>query len=213
MYRIAQCIGESICRFCQVYFVGHYIKVQCIFEGHNRLALVYIYKLTLADNSRGHVAIAILQVFNDIGLYIAILLSRQDLITNDSLCANTFFTTTFGLISSRSFRCTTCNWWWCHTNATHWRRSHTYSIHRRRCTTWCTHRWRYHAYTRRRWCHSYATWRWHCTSTSILIITHRSTLYSSSTIYRNKAISITTWRSKGVSTVSRCSCDSWASLL
>ena len=54
------------------------------------LALIYVYKLTLADNSRGHIAIAILQVFNDIGLYIAILLSRQDLITNDSLCTNTF---------------------------------------------------------------------------------------------------------------------------
>ena len=184
--------------------------MQCIFKGHNSLALIYVYKLTLADNGRGHIAIAILQVFNDIGLYIAILLSRQDLITNDSLCTNTFFTTTFGLISSRSFWCTACTWWR-HTNTAHWRRSHTYSIHRRRCTTWCTHRWRCHTYTRRRWCHPHSTWRRHSTNSTILSTTHGSILYSS-IIYRNKAIGITTWRAKGISTVSRCSCDSWASL-
>ena len=200
MYWIAQCIGESICRFCQVDFVGHYIEMQCIFEGHYRFALVYVYELTLANYGRGHIAIAVLQVFNDIGLYIAILLSRQDLITNDSLCTNTFFTTTFGLISSRSFWCTACTWWR-HTNTAHWRRSHTYSIHRRRCTTWCTHRWRCqayicrqwcHAYISRRWHHSYATWRWYCTNSNTLITTHGSTLYSSLMIYRNKAIGITT---------------------
>ena len=185
--------------------------MQCIFEGHNRLALIYVYKLTLTDDGGGHIAIAILQVFNDIRLYITILLSRQDLITNNSLRSNTFFTTTFSLISSRSFRCTTCNWWWCHTNAAHWRRSHTYSIHRRRCTTWCTHRWRCHAYTRRRWCHPHSTWRRHSTNSTILSTTHGSILYSS-IIYRNKTIGIPTWRSKGLSTISRCSCDSWASL-
>ena len=184
--------------------------MQCIFKGHNSLAFVYVYELTLADNGRGHIAIAVLQVFNDIGLYITILLSRQDLITNNSLRTNTFFTTTFGLISSRSFWCTACTWWR-HTNTAHWRRSHTYSIHRRRCTTWCTHRWRCHAYTRRRWCHPHATWGRHSTNSTILSTTHGSILYSS-IIYRNKVISITTWRSKGVSTISRCSCDSWASL-
>ena len=211
MYRITQCIGESICRFCQVYFVGHYIEVQCIFEGHNRLALIYVYKLTLTDDGGGHIAIAVLQVFNDIRLYIAILLSRQDLITNDSLCTNTFFTTTFGLISSRSFWCTACTWWR-HTNTAHWRRSHAHAIHRRRCTTRRTHRWRCHAYTRWRWGHPHSTWGRHSTNSTILSTTHGSILYSS-IIYRSKAIGITTWRSKGVSTVSRCSCDSWAALL
>ena len=193
--------------------------MQCIFEGHNSLALVYVYKLTLADNGRGHIAITVLQVFNDIRLYVTILLSRQDLITNSSLCTNTFFTTTFGLISSRSLWSASSTWW-CHTNTAHWRRSHTYSIHRRRCTTrrsqrWRCHayisRWWCHAYTRRRWCHAYATWGWHCTNSTILSTTHGSILYSS-IIYRNKAIGITTWRSKGISTVSRCSCYSWASL-
>ena len=53
------------------------------FKGHDRLALVYVHQLTLTDNGRGHIAIAILRVFNHIGLYIAILLSRQDLVTND----------------------------------------------------------------------------------------------------------------------------------
>ena len=176
--------------------------MQCIFEGHNRLALIYVYKLTLTYDGRGHIAIAILQVFNDIGLYIAILLSRQDLITNDSLCTNTFFTTTFGLISSRSFWRTACTWWR-HTNAAHWRRSHTYSIHRRRCTTWCTHRWRCHAYTRRRRCHAYTTWRRHCTNSSILSTTQRSTLCSSRIVYRNKAICIAARRTKCIGTISR----------
>ena len=211
MHWISQRIGESICRFCQVYFVGHYIEMQCIFESHNSLALVYVYKLTLANYGRGHIAITVLQVFNDIGLYIAILLSRQDLITNDSLCTNTFFTTTFGLISSRSFWCTACTWWR-HTNTAHWRRSHAHSIHRRRCATKRSQRWRCHTYTHRRWYHPHSTWRRHRTNSTILSTTHGSILYSSS-IYRNKAIGITTWWSKGVSTVSRCSCDSWASLL
>ena len=30
------------------------------------LLLIYAYKLTLANNGRGHIAIAVLQVFNDI---------------------------------------------------------------------------------------------------------------------------------------------------
>ena len=144
--------------------------MQCILESHYRFALVYVYKLTLSNYSRGHIAIAVLQVFNDIGLYIAILLSRQDLITNDSLRTNTFFTTTFGLISSRSFWCTACTWWR-HTNTAHWRRSHTHSIHRRWCATRRSQRWRCHAYISRWWCHAYATWRWHCTNRSILTIT------------------------------------------
>ena len=176
--------------------------MQCIFEGHNRLALVYVDKLPLTDNGGGHIAIAVLQVFNDIRLYIAILLSRQDLITNDSLCANAFFTTTFSLISSRSFWCTTCSWWWCHTNAAHWRRSHTYSIHRRRCTTWCTHRWR---------CHPHTTWRRHCTNGTSLSATHGSILYSPM-IYRNKAIRIATRRTKCIGTISRRR-SRWTSLL
>ena len=45
--------------------------MQCIFEGHNRLALVYVDKLTLTDNGGGHIPIAVLQVFNDIRLYIS----------------------------------------------------------------------------------------------------------------------------------------------
>ena len=211
MYWIAQCIGKSICRFCQIYFIGHYIEVQCIFEGHNSLTLVYVDKLPLTDNGGGHIAIAVLQVFNDIRLYISILLSRQDLITNDSLCTNTFFTSTFGLISSRSFWCTTCSWWWCHTNAAHWRRSHTYSIHRRRCTTWCTHRWKRHTYTRRWRCHAYTTWRRHSTNSTSLSATHGSILHSRM-IYRNKAIRIDTWWSKCIGTISRRR-SHWTSLL
>ena len=202
MYWIAQCIGESIRCFRQVHFIGHYIEVQCIFEGHNRLALVYIHKLTLTDNGGGHIAIAVLQIFNDIRLYIAILLSRQDLITNDSLCANAFFTTTFGLISSRSFWCTTRSWWWCHANAAHWRRSHTYSIHRRRCATWGAHRRRHHSYTRRRRCHPHTTWRRHSTYSTSWSTTHGSILYSP-IIYRNKAICIAARWTKCIGTIRR----------
>ena len=177
--------------------------MQCIFEGHNSLTLVYVDKLTLTNYSRGHIAIAVLQVFNDIRLYIAILLSRQDLITNDSLCTNAFFTTTFSLISSRSLWCTTRSCWWCHANAAHWRRSHTYSIHRRRSATWCAHRWRRHSYTCRRWCHAHATWRRHRTNGTSLSATHGSILYSP-IIYRNKAIRIATWWPKGIGTICRC---------
>ena len=222
MYWIAQCIGESICRFCQVDFVCHYIEVQCIFKGHYRFALVYVYELTLANYGRGHIAIAVLQVFNDIGLYIAILLGRQDLITNNSLRTNTFFPTSCSLFSRRSLWSASRIWRWRHTNTAHRRRSHPHSIHRRRCATRSSQRWRRHAYIRRRrchtyisrrWHHSYPTWRWYCTNSSILITTHGSTLYSSLMIYRNKAIGITTWRSKGISTVSRCRCCSWTSLL
>ena len=180
MYWITQCIGESICRFCQVDFVGHYIKVQCIFKGHNSLALVYVYELTLTDNGRGHITIAVLQIFNNIGLYIAILLGRQDLITNNSLRTNTFFTATFRWIASRSLWPAPSTWWWRHPNTAHRRRSHPHSIHRRRCATRSSQRWRCQAYIRRRWCHayisrrwhhSYATWRWYCTNSSILTIT------------------------------------------
>ena len=212
MYWIAQCIGESIRRFCQVYFVGHYIEVQCIFEGHNCLALVYVHKLTLTDNGGGHISIAVLQIFNDIRLYIAIFLSRQDLITNDSLCANAFFTTPFSLISSRSLWCTPSTWWWRHTNTAHWRRSHPHSIHRRRCATWRSHRWRRHAYIHRRRCNPHATWRRHRTNGTSLSATHRSILYSC-IIYRNKAIRIAARWPKGIGTVSRRWSCSWTSLL